>query len=402
MEFKDLAELVQKAVTELHNAVERQDAEIKKFGEPLAETKASIEKINTDITALQTAAGEVEIKMQRQTVPGVGVQSTQTEEEKAHSASFFKWIRGGLTALDPAERKALVEDTTGQYLVTPELETIIERTLPTLTIIRPLVTVRPITKDRLKLRSVSEVAVGWGKLETGAPITESHPIPGEPTYQNVEDLYGLAKLGEDELDDSDINLQTLLADSFARAIGEAEETAFAVGAGHDSEEPEGITVNATILAATRSVITSNAVVVEDFLRLIYNCPAQYRKNGAFMVKSSTELALRELRASGYDATHHGQFLWQPSVQAGKPATFLGYPIYPQEDLAALAGAVAVIAIFGDFKQGYRILDRRGITIQRLVELYAEAGLVGFKLRKRVGGGAIMPSKKALCLLSDKA
>jgi len=295
-----------------------------------------------------------------------------------------------------------VEDTTGQYLVTPELETIIERTLPTLTIIRPLVTVRPITKDRLKLRSVSEVAVGWGKLETGAPITESHPIPGEPTYQNVEDLYGLAKLGEDELDDSDINLQTLLADSFARAIGEAEETAFAVGAGHDSEEPEGITVNATILAATRSVITSNAVVVEDFLRLIYNCPAQYRKNGAFMVKSSTELALRELRASGYDATHHGQFLWQPSVQAGKPATFLGYPIYPQEDLAALAGAVAVIAIFGDFKQGYRILDRRGITIQRLVELYAEAGLVGFKLRKRVGGGAIMPSKKALCLLSDKA
>jgi len=121
-----------------------------------------------------------------------------------------------------------------------------------------------------------------------------------------------------------------------------------------------------------------------------------------MVKSSTELALRELRASGYDATHHGQFLWQPSVQAGKPATFLGYPIYPQEDLAAIAGAVAVIAIFGDFKAGYRILDRKGITLQRLVELYSEAGLVGFKVHKRVGGGAIMPSKKALVLLSDKA
>jgi len=29
--------------------------------------------------------------------------------------------------------------------------------------------------------------------------------------------------------------------------------------------------------------------------------------------------------------------------------------------------------------GYRILDRKGITVQRLSELYAEAGLVGFKV-----------------------
>lgn len=402
MEFKDLVDLVQSAVAELHKAVERQDEEIKKFGEPLAETKTLIDKINTDITALQEAAGEVETKLQRQTVPGVGDQPTQTDEEKTHSASFFKWIRGGLTALDPAERKALVEDTTGQYLVTPELEGVIERTLPTLTIIRPLVARRTITKDRLKLRSMSEVSVGWGKLETGADIPESDMTPGAPTYQYVEDLYGLAKIGEDELDDSDINLQAILADSFARAIAEAEETAFMVGAGHDSEEPEGMTVNATILAATRSVTTSNTAAIEDFLKLIYDCPAQYRKNGVFMVKSSTELAIRELRGDGGGGAGTGNFLWQPSVQAGKPATFLGYPIYVQEDLTALAGAVAPIAMFGDFKQGYRILDRKGITLQRLVELYSEAGLIGFKIHKRVGGAAIMPSKSALRMLSDKA
>ena len=161
-----------------------------------------------------------------------------------------------------------------------------------------------------------------------------------------------------------------------------------------------MTVNATILAATRSVTTSATAAVEDFLALVYDCPAQYRKNGAFLVKSSTELALRSLRAEVADG-FYGNFLWQPSVQAGRPNTFLGYPIYPQEDLAALAGAVAVVAVFGDFKQGYRILDRKGITLQRLVELYAEAGLVGFKVHKRVGGAAIMPSKKAICLLSDK-
>ena len=38
-----------------------------------------------------------------------------------------------------------------------------------------------------------------------------------------------------------------------------------------------------------------------------------------------------------------------------------------------------------------IVDRAGIGIQRLDELYAEAGLVGFKVHKRVGGGVYRPA-----------
>ena len=38
--------------------------------------------------------------------------------------------------------------------------------------------------------------------------------------------------------------------------------------------------------------------------------------------------------------------------------------------------------------GYKIIDRMGMSIQRLDELYAEAGLVGFKAHFRVGGDVI--------------
>ena len=390
-----LAELVQEAVDEMHKAVERQDAEIKKLGEPTAETKATIDRCNERID-------ELEVKLQRQTIPAPGSPGPQSEEEKARTAAFFKYVRQGVASLTPDEQKALVEDTTGQYLVTPELEAEIERTLPKITVVRPLATIRPISKDRLKIRSVSEVTVGWGKLETGADIPESSPVPGAPTYQYAEDLYGLAKIGEDELMDSDFNLQALLADSFTRAIAEAEDKAFIEGAGHGSEEPEGITVNATILAATKIVATSGAVTIEDFLGMVYACPAQHRKNGSFIVNSATELAIRNLRAVDGAGTEFGQFLWQPSVAEGRPNTFLGYPMYNQDDMEVLAGAVQVVAIFGDIKAGYRIIDRQGITLQRLVELYAEAGLVGFKVHKRVGGGAIKPAGKSLVLLSDKA
>jgi len=50
-----------------------------------------------------------------------------------------------------------------------------------------------------------------------------------------------------------------------------------------------------------------------------------------------------------------------------------------------------VAIFGDLRSGYRILDRLGITIQRLTELYAEYGLIGFRVHYRVGGGVIRPN-----------
>ena len=392
---KKLADLVQSAVEELHTAVERQDAEIKAYGAPLAETKETLEKCNTRIDELET-------KLQRQTIPAPGTPEAQSEETKASNAAFYKFVRHGEAALAPEERKLLVEDATGQILVSPELEAVIERTLPKITVVRPLATVRNIGKDRLKIRSLSEVTVGWGKLETGTDIEESTLTPGAATYQYAEDLYGLTKIGEDELADSDFNLQAILADSFTRAIAEAEDKGCIEGAGHASLEPEGITVNATLVAATITVATSGTALIEEYMEMVYTCPAQYRRNGAFIVNSATELALRQMRAVDGAGTEFGAFLWQPSLVEGRPNTFMGYPMYNQDDIAALAGAANVIAIFGDVKAGYRIIDRQGITLQRLVELYSEAGLVGFRVHKRVGGGVIKAANKPFVLLSDKA
>jgi len=401
--MKELTDMIQGAVDELHKAVERQDEEIKKLGDPSAETKAEIEK-------LSLAVQELDTKFQRSTLPGNQAITDPDEKKAAHTAAFCDWVRTGHTdsldqlikAYGPIERKALVEDATGLYLVTPEIDADIERTVAEETVIRGLATKRTINKDSLQLRSITEATVAFGKLETGEDPTESTPTPGAPTYQYAEDINGLVKIGKDELEDSDYNLVAFLGDSFGRAVAELEDEKFINGAGHASEEPEGITVNATYLAATLDVTTSATAMVEDFKRLVYEVPTKYRRNGVFVVNSSTELAIYQLRAVDGAGTEFGPFLWQPSLIAGKPNTFLGYPMYTQDDMAELAGAVAVIAIFGDVRAGYRVIDRRGISIQRLNELYAEAGQVGFLLHKRVGGGAIKPANKALALLSDKA
>ena len=131
-------------------------------------------------------------------------------------------------------------------------------------------------------------------------------------------------------------------------------------------------------------------------------PARYRKNGAFLMHSKCEMAIRNLRAEVADG-YYGDFLWQPSVQAGRPNTLLGYPVHNQDDMKYPADTVAAnVVLFGDFKAGYRIIDRAEMTLQRLTELYSEAGLVGFKIHKRVGGSVMRASQKPLVLLTEHA
>lgn len=363
-------------ILELQNLIKelREKFEAKEKG---LYTKAEFEefqkKINERIEQLETM-------IKRPPVADSGKDAGQPSEKKA---AFFKFMREGKSALTPEEVKALVSDATGQILIPEELESEIYRELPKITIIRSLATVRQTRSDRIRRRSLTEVQVGWGKLETGSTITESTMVPDDD-YQYVEDLYGLTKIGEDELMDTDVALESIVTDSFSRAIAEAEDTAFVIGTGHANKQPEGILNGSVVTRVTAG--QAAAITADDILKLIYEVPAQYRRNGVLIVNSKTELALRLLK------DNNGQYLWQPSLQTGRPNSFAGYPVYNQEDIPVIpaAGTAADVAIFGDIRSGYRIIDRLGMTVQRLVELYAESGLVGFRVHYRVGGGVIRP------------
>ncbi|MGG3737258.1 phage major capsid protein, partial [Aeribacillus pallidus] len=74
----------------------------------------------------------------------------------------------------------------------------------------------------------------------------------------------------------------------------------------------------------------------------------------------------------------------------------------QDDIPTIpsAGTAGKVAVFGDFKQGYRILNRNGGAIKRLEEKFIDQGLVGFRYKRRVGGGVIRPN--ALTILNVPA
>jgi HK97 family phage major capsid protein len=381
MELKDLQNQLQTSFDELKKMGQRQEDEIKKFGDVTQETKNSITTINEEMTKLKGQIDDLATKANRIAVPGQGSNDPKEQEKKS---AFFKFMREGFGGLN-REEKALVQDAAGEILVPEALDSVLYRELPKLNILRSLANVRQISTNRVRRRSITELTTGWGKLETTAAKLgdfESTPVPSDD-YIYVEDALGLVKIGEDELEDTDINLTQFLADSFARAYAEMEEKAFMVGTGHANNQPEGI-LNGTVVGRfnTGAVATFTA---DDAVKLAYQVAAQYRQKGVYVANSQIELAMRLMKDS------NGQYLWQPSLQAGTPATFNGRPVYNNEDVSGTVATGNNILVFGDVNASYQIVDRTGSTIQRLNELYIEDGLIGFKFKRRVGGGIVRPN-----------
>jgi HK97 family phage major capsid protein len=200
----------------------------------------------------------------------------------------------------------------------------------------------------------------------------------------------MIKVSEELLNDSVFNLESYITREFARRIGNKEEEAFFIGDG--TGKPTGI-LNATgggqvgVTAASATAIT-----LDEVLDLFYSLKAPYRNKAVFVMNDATIKAIRKLKDG------NGQYLWQPSVQAGTPDTILNRPLYTSSYVPTIeAGAKTMV--FGDFSY-YWVADRQGRVFKRLNELYAVTGQVGFIATQRVDGKLILP--EAVKVLQQKA
>ena len=85
---------------------------------------------------------------------------------------------------------------------------------------------------------------------------------------------------------------------------------------------------------------------------------------------------------------YGQYLWQPSLQAGEPDRLFGYEVMTSAYVPVIEAGKSVIA-FGDFSY-YNIGDRGVRSFAELKELFAGNGMVGFVAKERVDGKLVLP------------
>lgn len=348
-----------------------------------------VQRINDEVGKLQAAIDEMNTRLAALQLNGSGGGRGLTPDEAAYSKAFNAFFRTGAGASDlkaMAVKAQLTRqsDPDGGYVVSPEVEQAVDRVLGTVSALRQLATVRStgaaVYKKRVGQGGATSGWVGENetRTETGTPRLSLLEFPAMTLYAEPEAT-------EEMLEDGDFDIAAWLADEVSIDFAEAEGEAFVTGNG--VKRPRGILAYDTAedanwtwgkLGYKVSGAASDLTSADALIDVQTALKQGFRSNAAWLMNRFTESKVRKLKASG-----SGEYLWQPSLQAGKPATLLGSGVVTDDNMPDV-GAGAFPVAYGDFRRGYLVLDRRGVRVLR--NPFKTSGFVTFYTTKRVGGG----------------
>ena len=388
--------------------------ELVKKGMPTGDWDAKLAKMDEHITALseqKSRLEKIETKLSRPGAGGGGEKGASKEEAEYKSA-FLGWVRNPTdqkaratleekaSAIRSLEAKSKESGdletratqtvvgtaTAGGYALPKTIESTIARLSVDISPIRSIATVRTVgTTDYHEIFDVNGAAFEWlGESDTRNQTNT-------PDMADIVPTFGMAsakpQCSEESLDDLFFNVEDWLTSSAAESMAAGEGASFISGNG--TKKPTGFLAGPTPVATadaarafgTLQYIASGQAAAlptntDLFYDLIYSLRQRYRANARWVTAKLTLAALRKYK----DST--GQYLWQPSLTALQPDTFMGYGITEAEDMPAIAANAFPLG-FGDFREGYLIVDRVGWRMTR--DEITSPGFVKFYVRKRVGG-----------------
>lgn len=323
-------------------------------------------------------------------------------QAKDYPAAFEAYLRKGRDAMGAQDRKTLSEgvDSAGGFLVPADMQGSILKKVATVAAIRSRARVISTSRDLVKWPKV--VYTADDKYTSGVRLTWTGETPASATvHRATEPVFGEEQipvntamasmpLTNDLLEDAAFDVLGQVSDLMGEAFALGEDDVFINGSG--AGRPQGILShpNASVIYTTAGgmyVKTASAAALtgDGLIELETRLPAQYESNAVFLMNKATKGAIRKLK----DASN--QYLYPPYLAGGPlagvaPEQLMGYPIVKDEFMPDIA-ANAFPVIFGDLS-GYLVVDRVGLSVQVLRELYAETNIALVLARKRVGGQLI--------------
>ena len=170
----------------------------------------------------------------------------------------------------------------------------------------------------------------------------------------------------------------------AYKFGVTQEKAYFTGDGN--KKPLGLFVaSASGIPTSRDYATGNsssAIVADNLIGQKYNLKQGYRDRARWLFHRDAVSMISKLKGSD------NNYLWQPGLVAGQPDRLLNLPVAESEYVPNTFTTGQYVGLLGDFSY-YWILDNLQITIQRLVELYAETNQTGFIGRYQGDGAPVL-------------
>lgn len=417
--LKSVAEAIDKIAGAFDEYKKVNDARIEavKKGLPTADFDAKLARMDTAIgewTEQKAKLERLETKLSRPGAGATGKDGERTSKEAtAYRGAFLDWVRRPddpevrsklhlrAKELAVASRKAIDGDddfetratqtvtssgAAGGFALPEEIERTIQRLSVDISPIRSISMVRMVgTSDYKELFDVNGAAFEWlGEADTRNQTNTSDLAEVAPTFGMAS---AKPQSSEEALDDLFFDVEGWLQMTAAEAIAQGEGAAFVSGNG--TKKPTGFLAGPTPVTTADSArafgtlqyvaggqASAMPTSPDPFIDLVYALRARYRRESVWVTSKLVLAAMRKYK----DAQN--QYLWQPSLQAGEPSQFLGYPVVEAEDMPAVAANAFPVA-FGNFREGYLIADRVGMRMTR--DEITTPGFVKFYIRKRVGG-----------------
>ena len=387
------------------------DAAERKHAARAAELSQTLEKISADLDTQVKERQIVEKKLKSQQerieiMEALNDRPRGTVQEKAKSElndAFLKCVRTGFSDLDAQhqyktamakaqEVKAVTIGTSadGGYAVPEEIGRAIESLILKLSdVVGVVKNVTTGTSDYKELVSVHGTTSAW-VAETGTRSATGNAILREraPTWG---ELYAYPQVSNWALEDIFFDVTNWLVNDAAQGMANALATA--IYSGNGSAKPTGMTNGAPVATAdyaspmraatvyeyvaSPELASPIAITGDAIIDLVYKLAPGYRSNARFLMNTVTQGAVRKMKDT------YGQYLWQPSLQAGQPDRLLGYPVGTWEDLSNPTAQNGYPIMFGDFSRGYLLTSRTGLAIDR--NPFGTIGYTSFYIRKRFGG-----------------
>ena len=312
---------------------------------------------------------------------GLGRQGAQP----GYDAAFYRLLQGGMTdrafhALGEEEQRALshVTGPDGGYLVPATTE---NRVIEQADEVSPL----------RQLCDVITTATGEDiNIPLEGDIGDADWVAENTDYPEADIVLALVKLRafkiattvfvpRELLTDSVFPLEAYLIRVLGRRIGEAESLAYAVGVPADPANPGkptgvygrlAVGAVATGGGAGGVFAAGKPLAGDDLIDLQESVRPAYQGNATWVLSQDAAKAARKLK------TNDGQYVLVPGLRDGETDSLLGRPLQRDPFLPA-AAAAGTLAAYGDFRAGITIRDVAGVYLQRLNELRAKQGQVGF-------------------------
>jgi HK97 family phage major capsid protein len=378
----------------------------------MQELQGVMEKINDQIGEYQKNKEVLERKLAAQQerveiLEAVNSRPGKTVADKIkdeHKSLFMRWIRsGGKDQRAEEEYKALQQkarevkdvsltDAAGGAAVPEEISRAIDNlVLKQSFIAQNVKNVAAGTSDYKELISINDTTYEWA-AETGTRNAQ-----GEPTLRTRTptwgELYTYLTATNWSLEDIFFNVEGWLVETAAEQFSRGLSAAIYNGNG--SAKPTGIFNSTPVttddgspqksaevieylpISSPSSPYTSTGITAKTLIDLVYATKPAYAMNGKFAMNRVTQGHVRKLTDTS------GQFLWQPSLQAGQPDRLLGFEVFTWEDLGNPTTANAYPVVFGDFKRAYTLVTRSGLQVVR--ENVTAPGFTKFFMARRYGG-----------------